>query len=83
MSNDIEVVAVCPLIGKECIKDCWRWDRKTVTTCIFWDENTYDGVVLEEPCRIKRAVNKILADEVPDQPSDKPVEVPWDTEEKE
>ena len=72
MKRLVEIEPICPFIGKECIKDGWKyWDQKIVRPCAFWDgDNTYDGVPPEEPCRIKRAMNRILSDETPDKPDE-------------
>lgn len=84
MRKIIEVVAVCPLLGgKPCISDGITYDilmhNGTARRCMLWDgDSVYDGVSPEEPCRLKRAINKALSDEMTD---DEPtvVEVPWDT----
>ena len=79
MKKYIEVVAVCPFVGKPCIKDGWQWDKNTANPCMFWDELSDSNA---EPCLLARAVNRIL--KRPDFPERiETPDVPWDTEEKE
>lgn len=80
--NYIKVVPVCPLIGKPCIGDGITSDtlmnHSTVYPCMLWDGNTmYNGVYPEQPCRMQRAIDRILCREIPDKPSNEPVVVPW------
>lgn len=87
MKKTIEIKPVCPFLGgKECITDGMTrevlWNCGTAHPCMFWDaENVYNGDNPSEPCRVKRAINRILADEVSDQ-IDSTVLVPWNTEER-
>lgn len=89
MKKSIEIRPVCPFLGgKECISDGVTrevlWNNGTAHPCAFWDENTYNGVYPEEPCRIKRAVNRILKSEKRDVVDENtPIEVPWGYDKKE
>jgi len=77
----VEIEPICPFVGKPCIKDGWQsWNQKVLRPCAFWDDFPHGQSDLE-PCKIKRAINKLLSDEVPDENC--PVEVPWDTTKKE
>ena len=78
MRKFVEVEPICPFLDKPCIKNGLEWDRKIVHPCAFWDEYPYNGIDPEEPCRIKRAVNRILSDEVKANPDDIEIQVPWD-----
>ena len=72
---DIKCIPICPFIGKPCIGD--GLTRKSlkdaeINPCAFFDTEYKDGV---EPCRIRRAVNRINKEEdfpdnstVPDVP---------------
>lgn len=83
MKQYVEVEPICPLIGSECVSDGWKhWNQKVVRPCMLWDVTTYNGMIPDEPCRLKRAINRILSDEKPDQINNSPVEVPWDTKEE-
>ena len=77
----IKVVSICPLIGKPCINDGLNSDvfmnRSVANSCDLWDCSTYNGVVPDEPCRFKRAINKILSDEIPDNIPDSVPDVPF------
>ena len=80
--KSITIVPVCPIIGKPCIKDGITSDvlmnRSIIHPCELWDQNTYNGGISpDEPCRFKRAINRILSDEIPDTVSDDPPEVPF------
>ena len=84
MNKTITIKPVCPFLGgKECISDGITrevlWNCAVAHPCMFWDENTYNGVEPEEPCRIKRAINRILSKEKPDTNTNEPIRVPWDT----
>ena len=82
MKRYVEIEPVCPFIGcKPCIKDGWQWNAKTYRPCAFWDGDA--SYMPEEPCRIKRAVNKILEDEMQDEPGCGTVDVPWTTDSRE
>lgn len=82
MEKYIKVVAACPFIGgKPCIKDGWKCNTNTMYPCMFYDTDiSYNGRLPDEPCRIKRAINRILSDEIPDKPGNEPIEMPWTTE---
>ena len=86
MDRTIKILPVCPFLGgKPCIADGITrevlWNGCTAHPCAFWDEHTYNGEYPEEPCRIKRAVNRILMKEKPDEIDPNMVaDVPWNTE---
>ena len=84
MKRYVEVEPICPFVGKPCIKDGWQhWDQKTLRPCAFWDTDIHNGIDPDEPCRIKRAINRILSYEISDSPDDNVIaEVPWDTTEE-
>ena len=72
----IESRPICPFIGKECIA-CGvsqDWLRtKVLHPCAFFDEYASSDV---EPCKIKRAINRILKE--PDYPDrENKVDVPY------
>ena len=84
MKMTVAIEPICPFVRKECIGDGWqRWDQKIIRPCAFWDgDRTFNGVSPDEPCRLKRALNRILSDEVDDKDRTEPivVRVPWPTE---
>lgn len=79
MKKYVEIEPICPLIGKQCIKDGWQhWNQETLRPCMFWDaEKSYNGIKPQEACRLKKAINKILADEDQYENDSKPVDVPY------
>ena len=83
MKRLVEVEEICPFIGKPCIRDGWQWDRKIAHPCAFWDGDRlpYTDPAIE-PCRIKRGLNKILAEENSELSTDTDLEVPWGSDEK-
>ena len=89
MRKSIEIKPVCPLLGgKECISDGLTrevlWNCGVAHPCMFFDgDYIYEGEIPNEPCRLKRAVNRILFRENPDHYDGKVPEVPWDIEKKE
>ena len=86
MKKYVEIEPVCPFLGgKKCIEDGWQWNASTYHPCAFYDADAvYHGVSPDEPCRIKRAVNRILSDEVSSDDEEQTIaKVPWDTDEKE
>jgi len=83
MKKLVEIEPVCPFIGKKCIADGWQWNSLIQHPCAFYDENTMCREYPEEPCLIKRAINKILENEETSQAEDISASVPWDTSEKE
>ena len=80
----VEIEPVCPFIGlKQCRKDGWEFGSKVLHPCAFYDSDViYSSEYPQEPCMIKRAVNKILSDEITDNPTDAELYVPWETEEE-
>ena len=81
MKRYVEVEPICPFVGKPCIKDGWEWNSKVYHPCVFWDENTYNGVYPEQPCKIKRAIARLLIRETPDEyDPNAVVNVPWNEE---
>lgn len=89
MRKSIEIKPVCPLLGgKECISDGLTrevlWNCGVAHPCMFFDgDSVYNGVNPTEPCRLKRAVNRILIREKPDEYDGEIPNVPWSTEKKE
>ena len=85
MRKSIEIKPVCPLLGgsKECISDGLTrevlWNCGVAHPCMFFDgDSVYNGVNPTEPCRLKRAVNKILSDEKPEEIDfNRTIEVPF------
>ena len=83
MKRYVEIEPVCPFLGgKPCIKDGWQFNGSVYHPCAFFDgDSVYHGVSPEEPCRIKRAIRRILSDEVSDETDpDYKVDVPWTSE---
>ena len=85
MKKIIEVVAVCPLLGgKPCINDGITREvlitHKTANACMFWDgDQSYNGISPGEPCRLKRAINRILSHEIDTINDGISPEMPWET----
>lgn len=76
MIRCVKIEPVCPFIGgKKCIEDGWQFNANTFHPCAFWDGDA--SYMPDEPCRIKRAVNKMLAYELQDDPGCTEVDVPW------
>ncbi len=82
MKRLVEVEPICPFLGKTCIKDGWQYfNQKIIHPCAFWDDFPHNGIDPEEPCRLKRAVNKILSDEESDEIDfNRTIEVPFNSE---
>ena len=83
--NAINNKPVCPFLGgKQCLSDGLRellWNG-TAHPCMFWDADKIleNGMSPEPPCRIERALRKILSDEKPEQYDNSIIpEVPWDS----
>lgn len=72
---------ICPFVGGKCIRDGWNnWDQRIAHPCMFWDgDKTYNGgFEPDNPCRIQRAVNRILSREKLDEYDGTTIaEVPW------
>lgn len=82
MKRYVEIEPVCPFVGKQCIKDGWQWNSIILHPCAFYDESVFEkDCNPQEPCRIKRAINRILSDEVQEELGNYVPEVPWDVEE--
>ena len=82
MKKLVEILHICPFTHGKCIADGWELNKLVQRPCMFYDEDTMYREYPAEPCRIKRAVNKILADEETAEKEDLS-SVPWDTDEKE
>lgn len=81
MKRYVEIRPICPFVGKTCIADGWTGnDHFILHPCAFWDGDSCNSASQEEPCRIKRAVNRILSDE---EIETNELCVPWETDEKE
>lgn len=85
MKRYVAVESICPFIGKPCIKDGWQWNSSVIHPCAFWDgdRSINGGVSPEPPCRLQRAISRILSDEKPDQTDGASPDVPWDISKKE
>ncbi len=89
MKRTIEIEPICPFIGKECISSGFpreiapKAETIIMHPCAFWDgDELYNGVTPDEPCRIKRAISRILADEISEEAdNDNMNDVPWTVEE--
>ena len=86
MKRFFEIDPICPFVGKPCVKEGMQWDSNIIRPCIFWDgdKTINHGISPEPPCRIERALKKILSNEKPDEAGGNSVpDVPWDTDTKE
>ncbi len=81
MKKYVEIEPICPFIGKACIRDGWQWNASTYHPCAFYDESVFSKDCYPQvPCRIQRAIDRILFDEQQDTSDNDAVLVPWDVE---
>ena len=74
MEYTIQVDPICPFVNRKCITDGFvkhTPEGAVYRPCMYFDEYSSG----EEPCLIKRAINKVL--DIPDHPIDTTVEVPY------
>ena len=86
MKRFFKVEPICPFVGKPCIREGMQWNSDVIRPCVFWDgdKTINHGIIPEPPCRIERALKKILANEKLDEVDwNNTVCVPWDTDTKE
>ena len=84
MKKLVEIKPVCPFVNGKCIGDGWECSTYVQRPCEFWDGGeVYNGISPDEPCKIKRAINRILANEFENCTENMPIDFPWETDEKE